>query len=684
MSSSASLAAGRAPARPLRLDFHRLPSAPQRHALRAIAGVVAGMLVHGAAAAQAADATDAAEQVASDKTLGTVVVTAAGFEQEVTQAPASITVIPREKLEQGAYSNLHDALRDVPGVIMTPSDNNSNDISLRGMGANYTLILVDGKRMSTRETQTNGSTGTDQSWVPPLEAIERIEVVRGPMSSLYGSDAMGGVVNIITRKVAKQWHGSLRADATLQERSESGNAYQSNFYLSGPIKEEMLGISLYGNYSKRDEDRIYQGYNDSDTKALNARIALTPNKDHDIIAELGSARQHFISTPGKTLLETGALSDRKFERENYSLQHKGRWGWASSDTYVQHEKTRNISREMTIKNTVANSSWVIPVGESHIVSTGLYYNQQDLTDTTTNTLPGSNRTTADRTQYAWFAEDEWRLREDFALTSGLRFDHDSKGGSQWSPRLYGVWNLNPRWTVKGGVSTGFRAPSLRQTLGDWGQASRGGNIYGNPDLKPEKSLSKEVGVLYNDGAGLSAGLTVFDNDFRDKITRIACPECGPLNSSGNTPTTNINIDKAVTRGIEATLTMPLARSLDLNSSYTFTRSEQKSGEFAGQPLSQLPRHMLNVALDWKPSDRWNGWTKLSYRGKESQPTGGRSARTWVAGSYAMFDVGGSFHYNKNTTFFAGIYNLFDKDVYYEDYATVQDGRRYWVGMNLKF
>lgn len=664
-------------ARPVSL-LHAGPS-PHRavpHALRATALVAAALLGAGPALAQT--------EAEADKTLSTVVVTASGFEQAVEDAPASITVIPRQELEKKAYRDVTDALRDVPGVVIT-GGGSSSDISIRGMASNYTMILVDGKPQNSRETRPNSDgAGIEQGWLPPLSAIERIEVVRGPMSSLYGSDAMGGVVNIITRKVAKQWHGSLRADATLQERSESGNAYQSNFYLSGPIKEEMLGISLYGNYSKRDEDRIYQGYNDSDTQALNARIALTPNKDHDIIAELGSARQHFISTPGKTLLETGALSDRRFERENYSLQHKGRWGWASSDTYVQHEKTRNISREMTIKNTVANSSWVIPVGDAHIVSTGLYYNQQDLTDTTTNTLPGSNRTTADRTQYAWFAEDEWRLREDFALTSGLRFDHDSKGGSQWSPRLYGVWNLNPRWTVKGGVSTGFRAPSLRQTLGDWGQASRGGNIYGNPDLKPEKSLSKEVGVLYNDGAGLSAGLTVFDNDFRDKITRIACPECGPLNSSGNTPTTNINIDKAVTRGIEATLTMPLARSLDLNSSYTFTRSEQKSGEFAGQPLSQLPRHMLNVALDWKPSDRWSGWTKLSYRGKESQPTGGRSARTWVAGSYAMFDVGGSFHYNKNTTFFAGIYNLFDKDVYYEDYATVQDGRRYWVGMNLKF
>jgi len=194
-------------------------------------------------------------------TLSTVVVTASGFEQDIIDAPASISVISREKLEKGAYRDLTDALRDVPGVIMTPSDNNTSDISLRGMAASYTLILVDGKRVSTRETQTNGSTGTDQSWVPPLEAIERIEVVRGPMSSLYGSDAMGGVVNIITRKVPKEWGGSLRLDSTLQAHSRSGNISQGNFYVAGPIKEDLLGLSVYGVYSYRGEDDIQEGYN---------------------------------------------------------------------------------------------------------------------------------------------------------------------------------------------------------------------------------------------------------------------------------------------------------------------------------------------------------------------------------------------------------------------------------------
>ena len=620
------------------------------------------------------------------KSLDTVVVTAAGYEQQIKEAPASISVVTRAELEKGAYTNLHDALRDVPGVILTPSDNNSNDIALRGMGANYTLILVDGKRTNSRETQTNGSTGTDQSWIPPLEAIERIEVVRGPMSSLYGSDAMGGVINVITRKVAKEWHGSVRTDATLQERSSSGNAYQGNFYLSGPIQEELLGLSIYGNYNKREEDRILQGFNDYDHRAINVKLALTPNKDHDVILELGTAKQHFISSPGMTLAANAALSDRKFERDNYSLQHKGRWGWATSDTYLQREETRNIVRDMTIQNTVFNSSWTLPLGQSNLLTTGVYFNEQDLKDTTTNTLRGSTRNTADRSQYAVFAENEWRLREDFALTGGLRYDHDSQAGGHVSPRLYGVWTVDPRWTVKGGVSSGFRAPSLRQTLGDWGQSSRGGDIYGNPDLKPETSLSKEIGVLFDAGNGTTAGLTLFDNDFEDKITRIACPTCGPLNSSGRIPTTNVNVDKAVTRGIEATLGTQLSQTLGLTSSYTFTTSEQKSGEFAGQPLNQLPRHLLNVSLDWNPTGQINGWTKVSYRGKESDSSGQASSGSFNQKSYAMLDLGGSYKYSQTVTLYAGIYNLLDKEVLYDgiNYDSVLDGRRYWLGMNVKF
>lgn len=623
-----------------------------------------------------------AQGAAPVATLDTVVVTAAGFEQNIVDAPASISVIPREHLEQGAYRDLTDALREVPGVIMTPSDNNTTDISLRGMGANYTLILVDGKRMSTRETQTNGSTGTDQSWVPPLQAIERIEVVRGPMSSLYGSDAIGGVVNIITRKVPEKWGGSVRLDSTLQSHSRSGNLYQGNFYLAGPLKDEMLGLSLYGVYSHREEDRIEQGYNEHTSRGMTAKLALSPNRNHDITLEAGAARQDYTSTSGKTLPLTDETSEREFKREHYSLNHSGRWSFGASDSYIQREETRNIARDMTIENTVANTLWTMPAFDSHIVTLGAYYNSEELVDTTTNRM--SDRTTADRWQYAFFAEDEWQMTDSFALTGGVRMDRDKTAGVNWSPRLYGVWHMAERWTLKGGVSTGFRAPSMRQTLPDWGATSRGGNMYGNPNLKPEKSLSKEIGVHYTGDNGMRGGLTIFDNEFTDKITRVPCPSCGPVNSFGRSATTYTNVDDAITRGVEASLSTPLSRTWTMNSSYTYTYSEQKSGEYAGNPLNQLPKHLFNLGLNWAPNDRLGGWIKLTYRGKESDPTQGISASDIMAPSSTFIDVGGSYAVNKNLTMYAGIYNLTDKDVFYDDYGYVADGRRYWLGMNVKF
>src|SRR5690606_11518859 len=137
-------------------------------------------------------------------------------------APASISVISREELQKKAYKDITDALKDVPGVVITGGASNS-DISIRGMAAGYTLILVDGKRQNTRETRPNSDgSGIEQGWLPPMQAIERIEVGRGPMSSLYGSEAMGGVINIITRKIANEWTGSLRTEGTVQEDSKSG------------------------------------------------------------------------------------------------------------------------------------------------------------------------------------------------------------------------------------------------------------------------------------------------------------------------------------------------------------------------------------------------------------------------------------------------------------------------------
>src|SRR5699024_8966071 len=192
----------------------------------------------------AAVAQPAAER--SGLQLETVVVTATGSEQIIQDAPASITVISREELEEKAFKDVTDAIRDVPGVVVTGGGSHS-DISIRGMAPKYTMILVDGKRQNSRETRPNSDgPGIEQGWLPPVQAIERIEVIRGPMSSLYGSDAMGGVINIITRKVPAALTGSLRNEITLQEDADSGNHYQSSVYLAGPLIEDRLGLAVHG------------------------------------------------------------------------------------------------------------------------------------------------------------------------------------------------------------------------------------------------------------------------------------------------------------------------------------------------------------------------------------------------------------------------------------------------------
>ncbi|KAE8439511.1 ligand-gated channel protein [Vreelandella piezotolerans] len=623
--------------------------------------------------------------------LNDIVVTASGFEQQISSAPASISVISREELERGYYQNVTDALRDVPGVVVTGGGrgDNGNDISIRGMPSQYTLILVDGRPINSRESRPNGDAGFEQDWLPPLQAIERIEVVRGPMSTLYGSDAIGGVINVITRKVADTWHGNIQLDTVLQEDSASGDSRQANFYLSGPLVGERLGLQLYGRTSERDEDDIEYGYEEKSLQSLTARLNLAASDNHDFTAEAGITEQDRRSLMGRSGPVDGCRggctdSIGEYTNTHVAVTHSGRFDWGTSETFVQRERSENQSRDIEITNTTAKTSALIPLG-MHMVTVGASWEEESLDDSSTNQI--SDRQTIENSQWALFVEDEWMLTDAWALTGGLRLDDDDNYGSHLSPRLYSVWNMTPEWTLKGGVSTGYRSPNLREITPDWGQVSRGGNIYGNPDLEPETSLNKEIALLYGNVAGLNGSLTLFHNDFEDKITRIACPIdiCNDgANQFGSDPTYRVNIDDAVTQGVEASLSAPLSDTLALTASYTFTDSEQKSGEYAGEPLTQLPRHQVSASLDWDVSARLSQWTKVTYRGEESQPTTGPSQSAIIAPSYTFVDAGIGYQLNDSTTVNAGIYNLFDERITYDEYGYVDDGRRVWLGLNVAF
>jgi outer membrane receptor for ferrienterochelin and colicins len=622
-----------------------------------------------------------------------IVVTASGGrEQQVKDAPASISVLTREDLDRLPYREVTDALLEIPGVTVTPGEGNSRDISIRGMAPQYTLILVDGKRLSSRETRTNGGNISEGGQLPPLEAIERIEVIRGPMSSLYGSDAMGGVVNIITRRIAKTWRGSARVNGTMQLGSNYGNVADGNFYLSGPIAGS-VGIQVQGAATRRGEDRVIGGTPERRDESVAGKLGWNAGPDHSFLAELGYYRQTVTATAGKTVatsatVPTGMENLQAQRRYVGSISHSGRWGFATSESYLQLEDAKSLQDGKRIKNTIAQSIWIVPL-PANALSVGAYYRNEDLTDTVGNLLAGSTRDGASRRQVAMFAENELTVLTGLRLTGGLRMDDDQQYGTHWTPRVYAVWNIDRAFTLKGGYSQGFRAPNLRQTLPDWGQSSRGGTIYGNPDLEAETSRTIEAGLLF-DGGTFQASLTAYDTRFDDKITRVTCVVAAawcsgePLSSIGRPPTTYVNVDKAKVRGIEATIDVPLTSTLRVNATGTLTDSEQLSGANIGAALNDTPKQQASASLNWKPTTRLSGYIRGIFRGEEAITEAQISGNATVAPSYTTVDIGASYKVSPRFTLHGGVQNVMDKRLSYDRFGYVIDPARIWLGIGTRF
>jgi outer membrane receptor for ferrienterochelin and colicins len=667
-------------------------------------------------------------------TLDSVVVSASGFEQDIKEAPASITVVTKEELDSGAFRDLTDALRNVEGVSVTGAaaqqGGGGYDISIRGMPGAYTLILVDGRRQNTREARTNGNAGYEAGWIPPLEAIERIEVIRGAMSSLYGSDAMGGVVNIITRKVAKKWGGSVRVEGTLQERSASGNSGGTNFYLSGPIKNDLLGLALFGGYFNRAEDDILYGFNRAENTNLNGRLSLTPNKNHDIVLDLGRSRQDVSYHRGESVTATTASGRSLNQRDNIALTHTGRYGDLGTSTvsiYQEESYRRNFDLETgavpaspnKLRNTVLDGKWTLPLG-NHLMTVGGQYRKEAFAannyvgrecirnnpaDPFFNCVaPGTpNNSSSYRAINvadsklstvikAVFLEDEWRLTDKLILTGGVRLDDHEIFGREVSPRAYVVYNLNDEWTVKGGVSKGYKAPSARDILPGYALSSGGGNgggsivIRSNPDLQPETSINQEIGLQYGKRGGISGGVTLFNNDFKNKITEMTLPGVVDPNFPGATIRSRVNVGAAVMRGVEANLKWPVTRTVSLRGTYTFIRSKITDDPVNGQTGLQLagtPKQVLSATVEWKPNDRATGWTRLLAYDQQMK-LNRTSAVPTISPGYAQVDLGGSYKLTKATTLSAAIYNLGDKRLDYDIANQYIDGRRLWLAMNMTF
>ncbi|ALR77403.1 catecholate siderophore receptor CirA [[Enterobacter] lignolyticus] len=624
----------------------------------------------------------------------TMVVTAAATEQSVKDAPASISVITQQDLQRRPVQNLKDVLRDVPGVQLTNEGDNRKGVSLRGLDSSYTLILVDGKRVNSRNAVFRHN-DFDLNWIP-VDAIERIEVVRGPMSSLYGSDALGGVVNIITKKIGQQWHGSMTADATVQEHRDRGDTWNGQFFTSGPLIDGLLGVKAYGNLSKREKDnqqtsstaasgetpRI-EGFTSRDA---NVEFAWTPNENHDFTAGYGFDRQD---------RDSDSLDKNRLERQNYSLSHNGRWDVGNSELKFYGEKVdnKNPSQTGTItsESNAVDGKYVLPLAMiNQLLTFGGEWRHDRLKDPVN--LQGSGSTSA--SQYALFLEDEWRIFEPLALTTGVRMDDHETYGDHWSPRAYLVYNATDTLTVKGGWANAFKAPSLLELSPDWTTGSCRGacEIVGNPNLKPETSENYELGLYYagEEGwlDGIQGSITTFQNNVDDRISisRTAkvkdaknYPNYVGLNADGEPIFRYYNVNKARIRGVETELKVPVAEDWKLTLNYTYNDGRDLSNG-GNKPLSELPFHTANGTVDWQATEDWSFYVQANYTGEQRAKVDGGP----TPGGYVLWNSGAAWQMTKSVKVRAGVLNLTDKDLNRDEYSYTEDGRRYFMALDYRF
>ncbi len=771
----------------------------------------------------------------AEPTTERMVVTASGIEQKLVDAPASISVITIEELQSRPFTTLLDAVRDVEGVDIgeTRDKTGQGSISMRGMGSDYTLILIDGKRQNNHgDIYPNNFGGNQFGHMAPLETIERIEVIRGPASTLYGADALGGVINIITKKFANDWNGSVNHSRSLQSNDNYGDEITTDFNVMGPLIADTLGFALRGSaYNRMASTPTYApvtypdgtvrnrslGFGaggktvDNDSTSLGGRLSWKMADNQQLWFDIDSSTQQYDNTPiinddGSREYPVGTVDDissvwrvggycqnstastqkdctaskgkwirraeprvgysdqQEFSRDSWSLSHQGNWAFGNTAAALSYVDTQNHGRTLPFslaersellkmlegtgiyagqteaqrkalaaktylprpKRTMASNQYTFDakldmpfeLAGQHTAIVGTQVIRGELEDSVFGLESGVAGQVQEHNMWSLFVEDTWQSSTDLALTGGIRRDDHQVFGAQLSPRLYGVYSLSEQWTVKGGVSTGFKTPKTTQlydgVVGFGGQGTL--PLFGNPNLKAETSVSTEIAAYWEHPDRHNFNITVFNNEFDDKITTqncgagtdLVCSSTGEYANLGYALSSmSVNIDKVTINGAELAGRWQVLDSLALRGNYTFTDSEQKSGANKGQPLNNSARHMTNLTLDWEVNTDLKLSLISEIRTKRYRSWDTVKKEELYFKAYEVFHLAASYKASPTVTFNARINNLLDQDFttydlqfascasgtscfdgiqanYVDDYNNKDKARNLWLSVNVRF
>ena len=613
--------------------------------------------------------------------LDPVVVTATATARQASDAPASISVITREQLALRPVLDLSDALRGSPGITVSGIGMGRRGIRIRGMDPSYTLTLVDGRRVNAAGDAI-AHADFDLGWLPAV-AIERIEVVRGPMSSLYGSEALGGVINVITRKATDAWHGQFGYNGGVVAGGKGGGTAQAGFYAGGALVPGTLGLSVFGEHRRKDaiEDPDDARLSDQDGREAdtgNAVLTWTPDEAQRI--DLSRLQGH--ERRWRNALQSGTPSYvyenvDVIDRAQTALAYRGDWDWGQVQAHAyrsmldrDNRRSRGEpTRPQNLSEDIADGRVTVNLGAHHRVTAGGEWRREQLDDTS---AAASGHVQA--IQGGVFVQDEITFDDALSVVLGDRGDHHPQYGWHHSPRAYAVWHVTDVFSLKGGIGSGFKAPSLKQLSPGYSAIGGGGRftIYGNPALKPERDTSHELAATWDTG-DWSLQATVFRNDLDDLIQTRCVSSCG---IRGREVRNYANVARARIQGAELVGHWELPANLSLDANYSWTHARDLS---ADAPLAERPRRNGAAQLHWHGRR-----LQTSLRGEYIGP---QYASTLASlPDYWLWSLDARYAITDSLSVVGGIDNLADKrpDERSALYPYPETGRYVHAGIELGF
>ena len=537
-----------------------------------------------------------------------VVVTGSRTPEELNQAVVFTDVIGRKTIRETGARDAGEVLEHMPSLQLTRTFRGT-EIWLRGLDPEYTLVLLDGDRMIGR---SGGAVDLTRIGV---ERVDRIEIVRGPASALYGSDALAGVVNIIGRPGAGQAHGRGLVSGGLMP-SASNPMFDATTWATQPIAKGLdvqasAGLHFAPSVADREGSDV-TGLSSRNQWSLLSAARYQPSQAHDIkvsgeydrqrlqgvdegagnalydrtqLREQGSIALSYRTRPSETI-DWNTRYRGSFFREQYARDQRG--SSAMDSVEDNRERLHQITSMLTWQPAAANATTVgVEQQLQHLRAPRL-------------TRSGERSVTSVFAQHRWkpwSREHAERVECDqqLSVVPGARLDVDSQFGHQVSPKLALRYDPAPCLTLRAAYGRGFRAPSFQQLFLRFENPTVGYIVTGNPNLGAERSHGFDLSASYTPLPGVSAFVAIFRNDLRDMIASVTERE-----NAAETLFTYANVARAWTMGIELNTHVEPVKWLSCDVSYTFTNGWNAQLD---RPLEGMARHRPTAMLRFH-HDAW--------------------------------------------------------------------------------